>query len=285
MFIGLKLSMTQVPVLAMPNFQALFVIETDASHHGLGAVLLQEKHPIAFFSKVLGLRASGKSIYEKELMAIVFAVLKWKHYLMGRRFLVRTDQKSSKHLLEQREINGDYQKWMMKLMAFDFVIEYNPGKHNNVADALSRISQLVMEFGALLSSHGIDWQLLQEEVKKDATLVCIRQGLQKGEPNSLGFTLENDILFYNGLYVLAKSLPFISVLLREYHDSPYGGHMGELKTYLQLAREWTATSSDAICACMSSVLTHQSFVPKAGWVVAKFTHSDASLGACDDGPY
>ena len=107
-------------------------------------------------------------------MAIVFVLLKWKHYLMGRRFLVRTDQKSLKHLLKQREINGDYQKWMMKLMAFDFVIEYNPGKHNNVADALSRISQLVMEFGALLSSHGIDWQLLQEEVKKDATLVCIR---------------------------------------------------------------------------------------------------------------
>ena len=78
--------MTQVPVLAMPNFQELFVVETDACHHGLGVVLLQEKHPIAFFSKTLGLRASGKSIYEKELMAIVFVVLKWKHYLMGRRF-------------------------------------------------------------------------------------------------------------------------------------------------------------------------------------------------------
>lgn len=75
-FVSLKLVMTQGPVLAMPNFQALFVVETDTSHHGLGAFLLQEKHPIAFFSKVLALRASGKSIYEKELMAIAFAVLK-----------------------------------------------------------------------------------------------------------------------------------------------------------------------------------------------------------------
>ena len=64
-FIGLKLAMTQVPVLAMLNFQALFVVETDACHHGLGAVLLQEKHLIAFFSKTLAVRASGKSIYEQ----------------------------------------------------------------------------------------------------------------------------------------------------------------------------------------------------------------------------
>ena len=92
-------------------------------------------------------------------MVIVFAVLKCKHYLMGRRFLVRTDKRSLKHLLEQWEINGDYQKRMMKLMAFDFVIEYNLGKNNNVADTLSRIPHSVLEFGALLSSHGIEWQL------------------------------------------------------------------------------------------------------------------------------
>ena len=202
-FVNLKLAMTQVPVLAMPNFQKLFVVETDACHYGLGAVLFQERHPIAFFSKTLGVRDSGKSIYEKELMAIVFAVLKWKHYLMSRRFLVHTDQRSLKHLLGRWEINGDYQKWMMKLMAFDFVIENNPGKNNRVADALSRIPHLVLELGALLSSNGIDWQLLQDEVKKDATLDRIRQGLLKGESNSVGFTLEKDILFFKGHYVLA----------------------------------------------------------------------------------
>ena len=95
-FKNLKEAMTTVPVLAMPNFQKLFVIETDASHHGLGAVLLQDRHPIAYYSKVLGQWASNKSIYEKELMAIIFVVLKWKHYVMGRRFIVRSDQKSIK---------------------------------------------------------------------------------------------------------------------------------------------------------------------------------------------
>ena len=60
----------------------------------------------------------------------------------------------------------------------------------------------------------------------------------KGEQVPLGFTLEEDILFFKGWYVIARSSPFIPVLLREYHDSPLGGHPGELKTYMRLAAEW-----------------------------------------------
>ena len=73
------------------------MVETDAPQYGLGAVLMQEKHPIAYYSKTLGKGASTKPIYEKELMAIVFAVLKWKHYLLRKRFIVKTDQCSLKH--------------------------------------------------------------------------------------------------------------------------------------------------------------------------------------------
>ena len=72
--------MITVSVLALPDFKKPFVIETDASNCGIGVVLTQKRHPLAFFSKALGLRASCKSIYEKELMAIVFAILKWTHY-------------------------------------------------------------------------------------------------------------------------------------------------------------------------------------------------------------
>ena len=118
--------MTKVPVLAMPNFEMTFIVETDASQYGLGVVLMQVRHPITYYSKTLGIRALTKSNYEKELTAIVFAVLKWKHYLLGCRFMVKTDQYSLKHLLEQREVHGDYQKWLLKLMGFDFLIEYNP---------------------------------------------------------------------------------------------------------------------------------------------------------------
>ena len=87
----LKQAIISAPVLRLPNFGIPFVVETDASEQGMGVVLLQEGHPIAFISKAFSLKNMGLSVYEKELMALVFAVTKWKHYLIGNHFIIRTD--------------------------------------------------------------------------------------------------------------------------------------------------------------------------------------------------
>ena len=137
-FEDLKKVMTTAPVLSMPNFELPFVIETDACGIGIGAVLMQQGHPIAFLSKALSVQNLGLSVYEKELFALVLAVTKWRHYLVGHHFIIRTDHQALKHLIEQRLTHPLQHKWYTKQLGLDYEIQYKRGSDNGVADALSR---------------------------------------------------------------------------------------------------------------------------------------------------
>ena len=101
-FTKLKAAVTSAPVLAMPDFTNPFIVECDASTSGFGAVLLQDAHPIAFFSRPVAPRHRSLAAYERELIGLVHAVRHWRPYLWGRRFLVKTDHYSLKYLLDQR---------------------------------------------------------------------------------------------------------------------------------------------------------------------------------------
>jgi hypothetical protein len=90
-FQTLKPALMQAPVLALPNFSKPFLIETDASDYGVGDVLMQDHHPIAFVSKSLDPKLRGLSTYEKEYIAILMAIDQWRAYLHLQEFVIATD--------------------------------------------------------------------------------------------------------------------------------------------------------------------------------------------------
>lgn len=106
-FEQLKKLMVELPILIVPYFSKVFTVETDTFNKGLRAILLQEGRPVSFHSQTLSARTQYKSVYERELMAIVTTVQKWRHYLMGRHFIILTDQKSLKFLCGQRIIGEE----------------------------------------------------------------------------------------------------------------------------------------------------------------------------------
>lgn len=115
----------QAPVLALPSFSQPFIVETDASGLGIGAVLSLHGHPIAFFSKKLSPRMQEKSDIG--------------HYGFGHFFIIRTYKESLKHLGDQVIQTPEQEAYLPKLMGYRFPIEYKPGQSKQAADALSRL--------------------------------------------------------------------------------------------------------------------------------------------------
>lgn len=126
------------PVLALPNFSVPFTIETDACGVGIGAVLSQNGHPLAYVSKALGPKTRGLSTYEKEYMAILLAVEQWRSYLQHSEFTIYTDQKSLAQLDTQHLHTAQQQKVFTKILGFQYKVVYKKGVENCAADALSR---------------------------------------------------------------------------------------------------------------------------------------------------
>lgn len=118
------------------------MIGTDACDIGVGAVLQQDGHPVAYMSKPLGLINRGLSTYEKECLAVLMAIEKWRPYLQQRDFKIRTDQKSLFHLDDQRLTTVWQQKAFTKLLGLQYKICYRKGPENNAADALPRRQHL-----------------------------------------------------------------------------------------------------------------------------------------------
>ncbi|GJS53367.1 putative reverse transcriptase domain-containing protein [Tanacetum coccineum] len=138
----LKQKLCEAPILALPEGNDDFVVYCDASHQGLGAVLMQREKVIAYASQQLKPHEKNYTTHDLELGEVVFAIKIWRHYLYGTKCTVYTDHKSLQHILDQKELNMRQRRWLELLADYDCEIRYHPRKANVVADALSQKEQI-----------------------------------------------------------------------------------------------------------------------------------------------
>ncbi|GJT70610.1 putative reverse transcriptase domain-containing protein [Tanacetum coccineum] len=153
----IKQKLCSAPILALPEGSEDFVVYCDASHKGLGAVLMQREKVIAYASRQLKVHEKNYTTHDLELGSVVFALKIWRHYLYGTRCTVFTDHKSLQHILDQKELNMRQRRWLELLSDYDCDIRYHPGKANVVADALSRKERIEpLRVRALVMTIGLD---------------------------------------------------------------------------------------------------------------------------------
>ena len=132
-FERIKELLTTAPILALPDFQLLFELHTDASKVGIGGVLSKKGRPIAYFSEKLSGAKMRYGTYDVEFYAIVQAIKHWRHYLFQKEFVLYTDHEALKHLQGQDKISARHASWVAYLQQFTFVVKHKSGVTNRVA--------------------------------------------------------------------------------------------------------------------------------------------------------
>lgn len=231
-FQQLKHALVAAPVLALPDFSKPFTIETDASDQGIGAVLSQDKHPIAFLSKALGPKTKGLSTYEKEYLAILLAVEHWRPYIQQGEFVILTNHHSLMHLSEQWLHTTWQQKAFTKLLGLQYRICYRKGLSNAAADALSRKELPDLAELAVVSECIPLWvQDILSGYEQDAFSTQVIAELAVNPNSRPDFQLCKGILKFKGRIWVGNNPVLQDKLIDELHASPIGGHSGFPVTY------------------------------------------------------
>nr|GEY12302.1 putative reverse transcriptase domain-containing protein [Tanacetum cinerariifolium] len=233
----LKRKLCSAPILALPEGSENFVVYCDASHKGLGAVLMQKEKVIAYASRQLKVHEKNYTTHDLELGAVVFALKMWRHYLYGTKCVVFTNHKSLQHILDQKELNMRQRRWLELLSDYDCEIRYHPGKANVVADALSRkerskplcVRALVMTIGLNLPKQILN---AQSKARKEENFINedLHGMINKLEPRADGTLCLNNQSWIPCIGDLR------ALIMHESHKSKYSIHPGSDKMYQDLKR-------------------------------------------------
>ncbi|GJY51897.1 putative reverse transcriptase domain-containing protein [Tanacetum coccineum] len=245
----LKQKLCSAPILALPEGSKDFIVYCDASHKGLGDVLMQRENVISYASRQLKIHEKNYTTHDLELGSVVFSLKLWRYYLYGTKCTVFTDHKSLQHILNQKELNMRQRHWLEFLSDYDCEICYHPGKANVVANALSRKERSKpLRVRALVMTTGLDLpkQILnaQTEARKPKNIKNEDVGgmllenskdpeklrTKKLEPRA------NGTLCFNGRSWLPCYGDLRTVIMHESHKSKYSIHLGSDKMYQDMKK-------------------------------------------------
>lgn len=225
----LKAALTNPPVTAFPNFALPFHLYTDASDLGLGAVLAQvqnnRERAIAYESRTLNASEKRHSATKKECLAVVWALKKFRPYLLCNHFHVLTDHHSLQWLRSMKSEDCLLHTWACSLEEYDFQIKHRPGKSQALVDGLLRLPQVPLLMISL--PHEV-----KEEMKATAATV------EQGQPPSPGLRLTGGYLFHR-LGRLALGPKGAQHAMSLLHRAA-GGHLGIRKTLAKFRQRFYA---------------------------------------------
>ncbi|GJQ96855.1 putative reverse transcriptase domain-containing protein [Tanacetum coccineum] len=235
--------------MALPEGSEDFVVYCDASHKGLGDVLMQREKVISYASRQLKIHEKNYTNHDLELGLVVFSMKLYRYYLYGTKCTVFTDHKSLQHILNQKELNMRQCRWLELLSDYDCEIRYHPRKSNVVADALSRKERSKpLRVQALVMTIGLDLpkQILnaQTEVRKPKNIKNEDVGgmLLENSKDPEKFRTEklepraDGTLCFNGRSWLPCYGDLRTMIMHESHKSKYYIHSGSDKIYQDIKK-------------------------------------------------
>ena len=243
-FDQIKEILATFPVLKMPDFTQPFEVVVDACGQGIEGILKQEGHPVAYKSRQLRIHEKNYPMHDMELLAVIYALKRWRHYLLGRMFLLKTDHKSLKWIFTQPDLNMRQRRWLEFLQEFQFEIKFKPGKENTTADALSRrvVSLAISILQSTLPEE------IQNQLEADEFFGPFLQDLKESKIKKQleGYSLvDNQLFFLKRLCVPAQ---LRNKILKEAHEGPLVAHPGYHKMYANLKKSfyWPRMKKDAL---------------------------------------